>query len=246
MTVKYFKFLLPLLFLSVLNVFAETNTAARTEKYKTRYGVECLSEKIVDNHGNGFENLYGCRNVRTVLFGAVYRGGANNFYHRTNKRDNHNPLPPDGLKHLADEGFSTAVYLYKKNFDSADTVIISDDGTDTLRYLDNDLSSDKKLHHILKMVRKVLEDPSRGPIYIHCWNGWHQSGYLSAIILRQFCGYSADKAIAYWVENTDGVKIDNEKIMDKIRKFEPYEDLIPSPEKQAEVCPSCLVKESNQ
>ena len=225
------------------SAYAASNTEARTQEYKTRYAVECLNDKIVNNRGDGYENLYGCRNVRTVLFGAVYRGGANNYYHKTNKRDNHNPLPPDGLKHLANEGFSSAVYLYKKNFDTADTIVISDSGTDTLRYFQNDLSNEKKLYAVLKLVRDVLEDPDKGPIYVHCWNGWHQSGYLSAIILRQFCNFSAEEAVSYWLKNTDGVKIDNERIMNKIRNFVPFEDLIPSDEKRTEICPTCKEKQ---
>ncbi len=75
--------------------------------------------KVIDNFGNGFDSLYGTRNMRTVLHGVAYRGGANNYYHKTDKRNNHNPLPDDGIANLCKEGFSHSIYLYKQNWDSA-------------------------------------------------------------------------------------------------------------------------------
>ena len=80
--------------------------------YKNRYKVECANQKIVDNHGNGNELLYGTRNMRPILHGIAYRGGANNVYNIYEKRDNHNPLTKDAVGVLAYEGFSTAIYLY--------------------------------------------------------------------------------------------------------------------------------------
>ena len=69
--------------------------------------------KIVDNRGDGFDDLYGTRNLRPILHGVAYRGGANNYYHKTNKRKNNNPLPKDGLQNLCTEGFS--FYLLIQN-----------------------------------------------------------------------------------------------------------------------------------
>ena len=73
---------------------------AQFEDYKSRYGVECVQDKITDNRGNGYDDLYGTRNFRVVLHGVAYRGGGNNYYHKTNKRGNKNPLPLDGLHAL--------------------------------------------------------------------------------------------------------------------------------------------------
>ena len=56
--------------------------------YKNLYGAECVQEKITDNQGNGFEDLYGTRNFRVILHGVAYRGGGNNYYHRSDKRNN--------------------------------------------------------------------------------------------------------------------------------------------------------------
>ncbi len=56
------------------------------EYYIERYNEKDLMSKIVDNKGNGFIDLYGTRNLRPILHGVAYRGGANNYYHKTNKR----------------------------------------------------------------------------------------------------------------------------------------------------------------
>ena len=84
--------------------------------YKILYGAECVQDKITDNRGNGFEDLYGTRNFRVILHGVAYRGGGNNYYHRSDKRNNKNPLPMDGLNNLLENGFSTSVYLYNVEF----------------------------------------------------------------------------------------------------------------------------------
>lgn len=89
------------------------------EKFRRRYPLATAKAKLVDNYGNDFEPLYGVRNFRAVLNGVYYRGGANNAYHRSDKRGNQNPLPEDGLLNLCTEGFATAIYLYAANFETA-------------------------------------------------------------------------------------------------------------------------------
>src|SRR5688572_20250145 len=56
-----------------------------------RYGLPSATRKLVDNRGNGYENLYGTRNFRSVLANRLYRGGANNSYNRYGSRSNTNP-----------------------------------------------------------------------------------------------------------------------------------------------------------
>jgi hypothetical protein len=92
--------------------FANDNVSSLITEYQTRYPLTDIYMKLIDNYGNGYDLLYGTRNVRTVLNGVLYRGGANNYFHKTNPRNNMNPLPEDGLDHLCEEGFSTSVYLY--------------------------------------------------------------------------------------------------------------------------------------
>ena len=90
----------------------ENKNYSKFKFYEEKYKVECLNQKITDNFGNGYDSLYGTRNMRTILFGVAYRGGANNFYHKESKRENQNPLPEDGLNNLLNQGFSASVYLY--------------------------------------------------------------------------------------------------------------------------------------
>ncbi|MCL5991774.1 MAG: tyrosine-protein phosphatase [Bacteroidetes bacterium] len=213
------------------------NVEDKIEYYKNRYGAKCLNDKITDNFGNGYEALYGTRNMRTILYGIAYRGGANNFYHKSCKRDNHNPLPEDGLINLAQEGFSTAVYLYSINYDSSKHEVVNIQTKDTLKYLNLTGSKRKTLRKVLELVADVINNPDKGPIYFHCWNGWHQSGLISAVILMQFCGYSNEKALDYWLENTDGVNKGYENVKSQIKNFNPFDDLKIDNKTQSMICP---------
>jgi hypothetical protein len=216
---------------------------SKVEYYKNRYNVQCLSEKITDNHGNGFESLYGTRNMRTILYGVAYRGGANNAFHKTHKRDNHNPLPDDGLDNLLDEGFSTAIYLYSTNFKGNRALVSHEEHggrtyhADTIDYIQNSGNSRKDMKKILGLVFDAINDPSKGPIYLHCWNGWHQSGYVSSAILKQFCKFSDDDAINYWIKNTDGVNKGYDRVKSQVREFKPFPEYKIDDATRREICP---------
>jgi len=221
---------------------AENKSADKISYYTKRYKALYLSDKIVDNYGNGFEKLYGLRNMRPVLHGVVYRGGSNNYYHRTNKRKNHNPLPNDGLKALANEGFSAAVYLYNKNFKTAPSSVVSDNGQDTLKYYKNTLPNRKAVGKIVAMVHNVIVDNSVGPVYLHCWNGWHQSGFISAVLLMQFCDYSPAKALHYWETCTDNNHKRYDHIKKRILKFKKFKSFEISKEMKKKLCPKPVKK----
>src|SRR5262245_4773224 len=109
---RSFGLLLAVLFFPLLS-----HAAFDSDFYHQRYGRTDVYSKVVDNHGDGFEDLYGLRNVREVLKGVLYRGGGNNLYHRdpAMRRDNRNPLPDDGVTNLCEEGFHQAIYLYPTN-----------------------------------------------------------------------------------------------------------------------------------
>ncbi len=247
---RVFRLFLLFVLLTFLNVMASVNMNAikfqnksyntLTEKvnhYKYKYRVKCLNEKITDNQGNGFDSLYGTRNMRTILYGIAYRGGANNFYHRENKRDNKNPLPEDGLRNLCEQGFSSAVYLYGTNFATAQKKFTSIDSSNEIKYLQNSSTNREDLKKIMKMVKDVIDNPSLGPIYLHCWNGWHQSGYVSAAILMQFCKFSNDEAYQYWIDNTDGVNKGYEKVKKQVQTFVPFIDINIDSSISKEICP---------
>jgi hypothetical protein len=209
----------------------------RAEYYQKLYGKLCTSEKITDNFGNGNELLYGTRNMRTVLYGIAYRGGANNFYHKTDKRDNSNPLPNDGLMNLSNQGFSKAIYLYDKNFDSAPKEIINPTIDDTLEYIKLSGTDRKTVRKIMLLVLETITNPSNGPIYLHCWNGWHQSGYISSAILMQFCNLTNDQALEYWIKNTDKNHKGYDHVKKLVKSFEKFDDIKIDKATKALICP---------
>jgi outer membrane protein OmpA-like peptidoglycan-associated protein len=210
--------------------------------YRNRYQAESLLDKIVGNQGEGFEGLYGTRNLRPILHGAAYRGGGNNYFHRTDKRHNNNPLPDDGVKNLCEEGFSSSVYLYRRNWDSAPKVATCDclhGGDNALDYVQLDYFDDAHIYKMLEMVHESATNDSVGPVYFHCWNGWHASGLISGIALRQFCSMSPQDAVNYWDLGTDGQNRSPryQKQRDRIKNFEPYPELLISDSLQGCMCP---------
>ncbi len=237
---KYIVGLLVLVF-TVSSVAQNSEIIQRIRAYKEKYKAICVGDKITDNRGNGYEDLYGTRNMRPILHGVAYRGGANNFYHKTDKRDNHNPLPQDGLQNLCEEGFSKAVYLYSTNFKESPKTVICNGKADTIKYEQNSGMSRETQRKIMTDVYNVIIGKTDGPIYFHCWNGWHQSGYVSSMILRQFCGISSQEALDYWIANTDGVNKGYENVKKRVLEFQPFNDFNISEEIKKEICP-CMKK----
>ena len=92
---------------------------------------------------------------------------------------------------------------------------------------------------MVKMVYQSAVDSSQGPIYLHCWNGWHASGYVAAILLKQFCGYNDIEAVTYWDLGTDGANRSPHyrSIRKLIRDFEPIEKYTIQNELGENICP---------
>jgi len=205
--------------------------------YKDLYGVECVEEKITDNRGNGFEDLYGTRNFRVILHGVAYRGGGNNYYHRSNKRNNKNPLPMDGLNNLLENGFSTSVYLYSQNFETSPRFLVNKLNNDTLKYYQLGGNNKSELDSILMFTYNSIMNKDVGPVYLHCWNGWHQSGFVSAVLLKQFCGFNTTKSLHYWEDCADNWTRGYDRIRNAIRDFEPIEKYNIPKEISDVICP---------
>lgn len=212
---------------------------SQVDFYRQRYGLRHVDEKLIDNRGNGYENLYGVRNLRTVLHGVYYRGGANNKFNREQVRANDNPLQDKALERLCQEGFSESLYLYDKNYASArkQTNCRNPDNADqTLNYRQITAFDRQNEHALLTKVFNHIRGITPGPLYAHCWNGWHASGITAALSLRQFCDWSGAEAEAYWVRNTDGDS-NYPSIKKRIRNFTPHADLRITAEEKALVCP---------
>ena len=210
--------------------------------YKNRYKEINLLSKITDNKGNGFDSLYGTRNLRPLLHGVAYRGGANNYFHKSTKRKNSNPLPKDGLNNLCVEGFSSSVYLYQSNWDStlAKTACKCLNNTENqLNYYQLNYFNEADISTMLTLIYESALDKNKGPVYFHCWNGWHASGFISAIVLKQFCGFSSLDAVNYWDLCTDGTNISPRynNIRQKIKDFIPISTLVLEDSIGSVICP---------
>jgi len=210
--------------------------------FKARYRETDLMYKITDNKGNGFDSLYGTRNMRPVLHGVAYRGGANNYYHLSDKRNNHNPIPLDGMHGLCTEGFSRGVYLYRENFEESpigDTCSCANNSWNKFEYYQKDYFDSMHVYDMLKMVHESATLDTVGPIYLHCWNGWHASGYISAVILKQFCGYSNWDAVNYWDLGTDGANTSPryQTQRERIKSFQTYPEFEISDSLKKCLCP---------
>ncbi len=220
---------------------ALTNLKLKSTEYRQRYGLTDVFTKLVDNLGNKFDNLYGVRNFRVVLHGVYYRGGANNVYNKIDGiRANENPLQPSGLQNLCEEGFANAIYLYPTNYNTAAKITNCKNfknETQTLNY-ENIIGLDKTHNSIfISKIYNVIKGTAAGPVYGHCWNGWHSSGYVASMMLKQFCAYTDAQALDYWIKNTDknDAGYDAEKKM--VSDFQPITKYLIYKDESNLICP---------
>ena len=81
----------------------------------------------------------------------------------------------DGLNNLLKNGFSTSVYLYTENFKTAPSFLVNAENPDTLKYYQLGGNTSSSLDSILMFTYNSIINQDIGPVYLHCWNGWHQS-----------------------------------------------------------------------
>jgi outer membrane protein OmpA-like peptidoglycan-associated protein len=216
--------------------------ALTPDYYKVRYNESDLMYKITDNKGDGFDSLYGTRNMRPILHGVAYRGGANNYYHKMDKRDNHNPLPLDGMSGLCQEGFSKGIYLYRERFEESplgDTCNCIDQTLNKFEYEQRDYFDSSHVYDMLKSTYESATVEGTGPVYLHCWNGWHASGFIAAVILKQFCDFSDWDAVNYWDLGTDGANTSPryQAQRERIKNFRPYPEFAINDSLKSCLCP---------
>lgn len=223
---------------------SEEPTAFNLQKvattYRQRYGLTDEFTKLVNDHGDRYENLYGVRNFRVVLHGVYYRGGANNLYNRDGTRSNSNPLPTGGLNNLCEEGFKNAVYLYATNYSTAPKAVTCKDFSNTPRTLDYlQISGLSKSNNekFIALIYKRIKGEIDGPIYGHCWNGWHASGFVAAMALKQFCGYTSQQALDYWIKNTDKNDAGYDTIKADVQAWKPLSKYAISAAEAEAICP---------
>lgn len=213
-----------------------SSTAAQ---WKSHYNVDDPYTKITNDHGDGNEDVYGTRNFRVVLHGVYYRGGANNTYNKFLKRSNMNPLQDNALKNLCEEGFGKSIYFYPNNFSSAQRKTICGDAKGNNRLDYQQLTAFNKANHetILNQIFQRIKGQINGPIYGHCWNGWHASGLIAAMALQQFCDWSPSEAGDYWKKNTDGNSKGYDAVLRQVMSFKKITSLQISSSEKAAICP---------
>jgi LysM repeat protein len=203
------------------------------------FGINTIEKRFIDNKGRGDERFDGTRNFRAVLYDLVYRGGGNNLHLKDTipKYYLWNPMPIYGLRQLQSIGFDKAVYLYSYNFEywypQRRLDSLANEGFDYIC----EPKLDRYLKSYLQDVMVRAKDKSMGMIYIHCWNGWHQSGLLSAYTLMQFCDYSNSQALKYWENCTDGNYRGFSKLKARIKNYRPYKEFNFTAEQKKKYCP---------
>ncbi len=186
-----------------------------------------LNQVMADAQGGNFSGL---RSFKPVLERVLYRGGG---------PGGKVSLKPPQLQALCQNGFSSAGYLYPDNFNGPTQVNC---GTHTLDYRVvgfRAAGAEQTLRSIYNIIKSQSTATPQGPMFLHCWNGWHASGEISAYALRQFCNMSGDEAARYWGENIgDHGNLGNYKsIQNRIRNFQKISSLEITDAERARICP---------
>lgn len=149
------------------------------------------------------------KNAQDVLGGFLTRAGV----------EKQEQLSDSQLVDLCEQGYYRAYFLYSGA--KARTIKCSSGEIkySSVHWTNNDTD-------ILEAISYGMDSGQR--VFVHCNNGAHASGYIAALALRQFCGYSSSKAFSYW-EGHVGIYGKTPPARDKIQKrlkaFEPLPGL---------------------
>jgi LysM repeat protein len=202
-----------------------------------QFGLDSINKKLIDNKGKGFDSLIGCRNVRVVLKNLVYRGGNNNPLSVMN------PLTLGTISDLNNLGFNDIRYLYSKNFTKYYPIERLDSLKNSgINYTCMSRLDSTNVFNFFTTVHQKVNANSDSMIYLHCWNGWHQSGWIAALTLIQFCDLDNQTAISYWASNTDKNYVGYDRVKKGIKEFKPFPNLFFTEQQKKDYCP-CLNKE---
>lgn len=166
------------------------------------------------------------RSRATVIQGALIRAGG---------PGGAKSAPAQTIQSLCEEGVRKVFYLYpEENFSTRGNYSCS---KGTTEYLGGAFRG-PQVKGVLTEVAKSANE-GKGPVLVHCWNGWHAAGEISALALIQFCDWSGERAANYWV---DGIKDKGNlgkygSIINRIRSFRPIPGLRLSDSAKASRCP---------
>jgi hypothetical protein len=165
---------------------------------------------------------------RPVLSGVLYRAG---FSGGDSARTG---LSSSQRGALCNDGFSRAFYAdFGKNTEYGATSC----GGGSLDY---EAARSSRPSAVMKAIHDVIRNPGEGPVLVHCMWGVHSSGALSAMALVQFCGWSEDRAKAYWDEARNGAPCSggcDKWIDEKFASFSVDPALSISDAERAAICP---------
>ena len=194
------------------------------EDFTTRSGGPSESDMLVRSMPGQPD---GMAFFRPVLTGVLYRGG---FQGGDKGRTG---LSEKQKQSLCQSGFSEAFYAdFGKNTSYGTTSC----GPASLEYKS---ARSSRPSSVMKDVHKAIVG-NNGPVLVHCMWGVHSSGALSAMALVQFCGWSEDRAKAYWNEARNGAPCSggcDSWIDGKFAKFSVDPSLVISDAQQAAICP---------
>jgi hypothetical protein len=186
-----------------------------------------LQESVMLSRGDG--GMSGMALFRPVLQGVLYRAGFKGGDRA------HTGLAEAQREALCSAGFSAARYV---DFGSHTRFGTTQCAAGSFEYAKGSTASPGE---ILRQVHEVIEDPSRGPVLLHCMWGVHSSGAIAAMALVQFCGWSEERAKAYWhaARNDAPCSGGCEAWIDaRFRRFAVDPAWVPTPEQQAAICPT--------
>lgn len=172
--------------------------------------------------------------LRPVLKGALYRSGT--------------PSDP-ALQALCESGWKRVYSLYGEHTTQTGPrnssmlrhgrdvrTCQAENGQRNLEWRSAPSSRMRNLPAIFADIIDSVRNPEHGPVLVHCWNGLHYAGMVSALALRQFCGLTVEQAEAYWRANANR-GANYPLIIANLQSFKPIPDLMLTPEEQAAVCP---------
>ncbi len=143
------------------------------------------------------KKTFGLNYFKPVILGILYRGGSAGT-RKANDNDS-GVLTQNQLMALCQVGFSKVVYAYgNSKYLIPTTHCVKPNGRPNVLSYEGVSYSDK--NRFIEIIDDVIRN-NRGPIYDHCWNGWHASGELAAVALKQFCDFSDSEAQKYWQKN---------------------------------------------
>lgn len=169
--------------ISVMAAVAMSSQTALAEDFTSRSGGPSHSAMV---SRSGKSPAEGLAFVRPVLAGVLYRAG----FKGGDK--NRTGLSQAEKTQLCEAGFSSARYI---DFGKNATFDTTTCAAGKMSYAPG---KSTRPADVMREIHDIIKNPHRGPMLVHCMWGVHSSGAISAMALVQFCGWSEDRAKAYW------------------------------------------------